>query len=65
MATSAEAIEAIVKAAGIPPATVARAARTLKAGGGINAVHVQPHHLANLLITRSTHNAPSPTETQA
>jgi hypothetical protein len=61
MATGAEAIEAIVTATGIPPATVARAARTLKEaggdlwpkgkpGGGINAAHVQPHHLAYLLI---------------
>ena len=61
MATSAEAIEAIVKAAGIPPATVARAARTLKeAGGGINAVHVQPHHLA-----RNTGSIPAMVEPQA
>jgi hypothetical protein len=61
MATGAEAIEAIATATGIPPATVARAARTLKEagddlwpkgkpGGGINAAHVQPHHLAYLMI---------------
>ena len=60
MATSAEAIEAIVKAAGIPPATVARAARTLKEAGGINAVHVQPHHLA-----RNTGSIPAMVEPQA
>src|SRR3954454_11889443 len=61
MATSAEAIEAIVKAAGIPPTTVARAARTLKeAGGGINAVHARPHHLA-----RNTGSTPARVEPQA
>jgi hypothetical protein len=61
MATGTEAVEAIAKATGIAPTTVARAARTLKEaggdlwpkakpGGGINAAHVQPHHLAHLMI---------------
>jgi hypothetical protein len=61
MATGTEAVEAIAKATGIAPVTVARAARTLKEaggdlwpkakpGGGINAAHVQPHHLAYLMI---------------
>jgi hypothetical protein len=61
MATGTEAVEAIAKATGIAPTTVARAARTLKEaggdlwpkakpGGGINAAHVQPHHLAYLMI---------------
>ena len=61
MATGAQAIEAIARATGLLPATVGRAARSLREagqdlwpqaapGGGKNAVHVRPGHLVNLVI---------------
>lgn len=63
MATGAEAVEAIAAAAGpaFPAGTVKGTARVLKEakrdlwpfggrGGGKNAAHVEPHHLANLIM---------------
>ena len=61
MATGAESIEAVAKAMGMPVAPVFAAARALREaqsdlwpqaarGGGKNARHVEPRHLANLAL---------------
>jgi hypothetical protein len=61
VATGAHAVERIAEATGILPATVFRTARTLREadqalwpkaekGGGRGAAHVEPTHLANLVI---------------
>ena len=61
MARAAESIDRIIDAADIPPTTVERtAAFLLRArrdlwplsgkGGGKAAVHVEPHHLVNLIL---------------
>jgi len=61
VATGAKAVARIAEAAGILPATVSRAARTLREanpdlwpeagkGGGKRAAHVEPSHLVNLVL---------------
>ena len=61
MARAVESIDRIIEAADIPPTTVDRTAAFLQQarrdlwplsgkGGGKAAVHVEPHHLVNLIL---------------
>ena len=61
MATGAEAIVRVVDSARIPPTTVDRTASFLQRarrdlwpvsgrGGGKAAIHVEPHHMVNLIL---------------